>query len=309
MTSTRIGSEYGFGGRVHRIEGETEEGAAVSLIVKEEDRASVERALAFRQHNTEVMGTSIAQLYGSFFEDEGELGVLLLEDMAPCIQGDALEGCSGPQAESVVRALARLHTSSGKAALADVDETLPRWQLRFIEDEVWVERFSLARRRYPEILTSEVAERLVHLPDAVAEAGTTLANGASSWIHGDMHLDNVLFRSDDSVVILDWANATIGPPAVDLAHVFSEGIASGDPESRLAEWLPVYGEEAASLGAVIDLGELRSSIGWAILRLLQGSIGWAGREEDPLPRFLALRENLLRNTCAWLDTDVVPDVV
>lgn len=35
-------------------------------------------------------------------------------------------------------------------------------------------------------------------------------------------------------------------------------------------------------------------------------MGWEGR--GTAPRLMKVRENLLRNTCAWLETDVVPDV-
>lgn len=308
VTATRIGAEYGFGGRVYRVEGETDEGASVSLIAKEEDRASVERALAFRKHNTTTMGAWIPRLYCSHFDDGGELGVLLMEDISPNIQGDVLSAAAQAQAERLIRTLARLHTSSLDAGSMERDEELPRWQARPMEHETWTERLSLTSERYPEILTTEISGRLANLPGTIDEAGAALGNGASCWIHADMHLDNVLFRPDDSAVILDWANARIGPPALDLAHLLTEGLDTGDAESRLGQWLPIYREEAARFGVGLDLGELRSSIGWAILPLLQGTIGWAGRAEEPAPRLMKVRENLLRNTCAWLETDVVPDV-
>jgi aminoglycoside phosphotransferase (APT) family kinase protein len=255
------------------------------------------------------MGGSIAGLYGSFLDEGGDSGVLLLEDVDPSTQGDVLAGCTEPQAESLLRTLARLHASSLDLASAAGDATLPRWHLRVIEEDVWARAFSLACERYPEILTIDLADRLSALPAAVLDAGAALADDATCWIHADMHLDNVVFRPDDSAVILDWANACVGPPAIDLAHLFSEGLNTGEPESRLETWLPIYAAETTRHGGIIDLHRLRSSIGWAILRLLQGSIGWAGSEEEPHPRFLTLRENLLRNTCAWLDTDVVPNVV
>jgi aminoglycoside phosphotransferase (APT) family kinase protein len=41
--------------------------------------------------------------------------------------------------------------------------------------------------------------------------------GAESMCHGDFHPDNVLM-SDDGPVIIDWVDATVGPPAADLAR-------------------------------------------------------------------------------------------
>lgn len=303
LVATRIGVEYGFAGRVHRITGTTNDGEPATLVLKEEDRAAVERALVFRRHHADSMGGSIPRLYGSRVDSARPLGVLLMEDIAPGTQGDVLVGCSRAQAESLVDVLARLHAHVPHTA------DLPRWRPRPIDNERWNDTFTRARGRYPGILTSELTGRLVHLPHAVDRALAALGDGPACWIHADMHLDNVRFRLDDSAVILDWANAAIGPPALDIAHLLTEGLDTGRPEAGLGEWLPFYAEAAARRGAAVDVDELRSSIGWAIWCLLSGAVEWAGRTAELPPRLLDVRENLLRNAVAWLGTDVVPQVI
>lgn len=45
--------------------------------------------------------------------------------------------------------------------------------------------------------------------------------GAASWIHGDIHPGNVLTREGKLAAIIDWGQAAIGDPAVDLMPAWS----------------------------------------------------------------------------------------
>jgi hypothetical protein len=40
-----------------------------------------------------------------------------------------------------------------------------------------------------------------------------------SLVHGDMHPGNIILRADGSPVIIDWGNACIAPPMLDLANI------------------------------------------------------------------------------------------
>ena len=60
VSATRIGGEYGFSGRVHRVVAETP-GGSVSFVVKQDGSAQVERELLFRSHMGERMRDHIAK--------------------------------------------------------------------------------------------------------------------------------------------------------------------------------------------------------------------------------------------------------
>src|SRR6266540_214700 len=87
----RIGAGYGLsGGEVYRVGADSEHGEWISFVLKREDAEAVERALRF--HRT--LGSRIAGLVpaclGGCVDEEREVGVLLLEGVAPAEQGDVL---------------------------------------------------------------------------------------------------------------------------------------------------------------------------------------------------------------------------
>ena len=156
-SAIQIGAEYGLSGRIHRVTVETERGGSLSIVVKQESAVAVERELLFRGHCGELVRSCIPDLFCGMADDESGRGVLVLEDIAPAEQGDVLQGCTGDQAEAVVRVLARLHGNS-RSATGDPDQAgLPRWRARPMEREQWHDRLDRARERFPEILAPHAA--------------------------------------------------------------------------------------------------------------------------------------------------------
>ncbi|MFT3854870.1 MAG: phosphotransferase [Ilumatobacteraceae bacterium] len=72
---------------------------------------------------------------------------------------------------------------------------------------------------------SELTARTRHLArsEAIERALRTLPR---CLLHGDVHAGNVLVADDGTAVLLDWANARIGPMLVDLANVAEPGSAA-----------------------------------------------------------------------------------
>lgn len=54
--------------------------------------------------------------------------------------------------------------------------------------------------------------------DRLRDAGYELPK---SLVHGDMHPENIVLRADGSPVIIDWGNACVAPPMLDLANIIS----------------------------------------------------------------------------------------
>jgi phosphotransferase family enzyme len=305
LSATRIGADYGLSGRVHRVVAETERAGSVSFIVKEEGSAEVERELLFRSNCGEFLRGCIPDSFGGLSDRKSGRGVLLLEDIAPAAQGDVLRGCTHSQAESVVRALARVHGVSWTGREGLLPASLPRWKASPMEADRWAARLGRARARFPAVLDRSVFGAIRDLPVHVAAAIEQLEQGPASWIHVDAHLDNVLWRPDGTAVLLDWCNAAIGPPVTDLAHFLIEGVLGVSEQDRLTALLSRYVEELETHGTRIRLRELRAGFACALWPLLQGAVGWAGREELELEgRTAALCENLLRNLCSWSFDDV-----
>lgn len=299
VSATRIGVDYGFSGRVHRVAAETPRGS-VSFIVKQDGSAHVERELLFRSHLGERLGDCIAKCFGGESDNKSGSGVLVLEDVTPAEQGDVLEGCTHAQAEAVVRALARVHGASWAARNDRIPPRLPRWRPAPMEPDRWMDRLERTRERFPAILTGSLLAELRDLPEQVAGAVEQLTRGPASWIQVDAHLDNVLWRPDGMAVLLDWCSAAIGPPAVDLARFFVEGVVDASQPERVDALMSTYAEERGVQGAQAGPIELHPGFGLALPPLLQGAIGWAGRQELELTgRPAALCESFLRSLCDW----------
>lgn len=307
MNATRIGIDYGLGGRIHRVVAETTRGASISFVVKQDGAEEIERELLFRRESGEAVRTSVVECFGGASDRETGHGVLVLEDVNLAVQGNVLRGCTDAQAEAAIRALARVHGASWRGGEDAFRPGLPRWRPAPMEQPRWSDALRRARERFPGILTSSDAAAIRDLPNAVATTVERLARGPSSWIQVDAHLDNVLWRLDGTAVLLDWSSAAIGPPSVDLARFVTEGVVQASEPERLVALLSTYVEELKARGvSPVGLTELRSTMALALRPLLQGAVGWAGREDVELNgRAGSLCQNLLRSVCNWSSTSGV----
>jgi Phosphotransferase enzyme family len=300
LSAAQIGVERGLSGRVHRVLAETERGGSVSFVVKQETADAVERELHFRAHCGELVRGCIPDLLCGQSDAASERGVLVLEDIAPAEQGDVLYGCTDEEAEAVLRVLARLHGGSWKVAGDGVPAGVPRWRVQPMEPDRWRDRLARATERFPAILAPRISSRMLDLPERAADAGGRLSQGPASWIHVDAHLDNTLFRPDGTVVLVDWCNAAIGPPVVDLARFLTEGVIAPSQSERVTGLLSVYVEELSRAGVDVPLPEVHAGFGLALLPLLQGAVGWAGRDDlERRGRSAVVCKNFLQSMCGW----------
>lgn len=287
-------------GVVHRLRVETADGEK-SLVVKHESVELVERALAFRDVNESLLAGSIPTLYGWALDGPDGTGILVLEDVSPAIQGDELRGCSPNQARSLIGVIARLHASTW-----DANGVSDGWGRRRWEPGRWNDRLARAATRYPAHFMAGTLSRLHHFDLEADAAASELASGASAWIHGDPHLDNVLWRPSGEAVVLDWATAGIGPPAFDVA-VLLMSLAMG-PAPALAPQATIesYQAEITRHGTDAESRHVTTeTVRLALRQLIQGMIGFVGLPtEPPEPRTRLLRDHAATSTVralAWID--------
>lgn len=311
--AVRINAEYGLsGGAVYRVSADTERSGSVSFVVKTEGAEATERALRFHLTIGREVAGRVPECFGGLVDRERDLGLLLLDDVSPAEQGDVLRGCTDVQAESATQSLARIHAASWNklddAAAPRLPPRLPHWSPRPMEPDLWSERLAAASERFPQILTSSLAKRLEQTPARLVRATESLGAGPTCWIHSDAHLDNVLFRQDGTAVLIDWSGAVVGPPAVDVARLFTEGLDAGAKPERARKLLSAYVAEL-NVNGITNVGtdDLSRSLSDGLAVLLQSAVGWAGRDEnrEPRVRMRALQENLLRSVCAWASSDRV----
>lgn len=133
---------------------------------------------------------TVPRCHGSVISAVNTEFVLLLEDMAPAVQGDQIAGCSAYQAQAVAVAAAGLHAPRWcDDSLFELPGlSLPDHEDRVPMDSVLEPMADVFRARFP--LTGREAATVDWL---VAEAGDWLARTPQRFalIHGDLRIDNV----------------------------------------------------------------------------------------------------------------------
>jgi aminoglycoside/choline kinase family phosphotransferase len=155
--------------------------------------------------------------------------VLVFEDLAPCVQGDQLAGCTVDQAALAMEELAKLHAPRwNDPALARVE-----WLNRNATEDSLAFSEVLLPQLLPGFLT-RYADRLE--PQHVALGELLMRNigrflrdrpGPRAVQHGDYRLDNMLFGTDAGgypLAVVDWQTVVWGPPAFDAAYFLGAGL-------------------------------------------------------------------------------------
>jgi hypothetical protein len=158
--------------------------------------------------------------------------VLVLEDLAPSVQGDQLAGCSVEQAALAIDEAARLHG--------------PRWNDRSLLDLPWLAGRvtggddAAGMTMLFGMLWDGFVERYATMlePESITIGQHFRANCAA-WFghvtptltitHGDYRIDNMLFASEAGgrpLTVVDWQTVRLGCGTSDVSYFLSAGVDS-----------------------------------------------------------------------------------
>jgi hypothetical protein len=154
--------------------------------------------------------------------------VLVMEDLAPALQGDQIRGCSVEQASIALDELAKLHAPRwGDPKLAEVSwlgrrEPGGGQLLQAIYQSVWpgfVERFGSRLDAEQLALAEQLGAGLAAWVDG--------GEGPLTVTHGDYRLDNMLFGSGEAafpLAVVDWQTVGHGVGTADAAYFLGAGL-------------------------------------------------------------------------------------
>lgn len=162
--------------------------------------------------------------------------VVVLEDLAPAVQGDQLAGCTPDQAALALSEAAALHAPRwDDPSLAAVD-----WLSR-AEPEALAGRAELYRavhpgfvERYRGRLDPDVLDLSRFLGDRL-EAWSVGTGAPLTVTHGDFRLDNLLFGTPEGghpAATVDWGGVGHGEALADVSYFLGAGLL---PEAREAD--------------------------------------------------------------------------
>ncbi len=306
LDAHRVGSEFGFSGRVYRVRLGLESGGGASVIAKFEHADAIQRAVAFRAANEQLLAAHIPVSFGSRIDVANDRGLIMLEDISPATQGDDLAGCSLVQAQAIIGVVAQLHANSWSLDQGRPPDSTTDWSERHWEHDRWSDRLRGVAERFSEHLDRDLLARLSEFPAEAADAHDILQLGPRAWVHRDPHPDNVLWRPDGRVVLLDWSNAMSAPPAIDVAVLLSSLSFTASAPLTADELLVEYSGALARHGLYPDPDAIRRSAAAGVRLLVRGSIGWAGSPAVPgaslrMLRLQAQAAARVRPALAWLD--------
>ena len=196
--------------------------------------------------------------------------VLLLEDLAPFVQGDQEHSCTREQALATVRALASHHASWWDSPEIEAAEWLPDTTVGLTRASRVAGAFARGLDIAGPLLAPDVeavrgrlAEAYVPLLEAIARPPRTLT-------HGDFRLDNLFFSETDPVEVaaIDWQFSCRTRGAYDLAYFLGLDL---EPSERAAVETPciaAYLETLRAAGVTYERAEFERDYNIALLASL-----------------------------------------
>lgn len=260
---TRTGRDYGLSSVLLRCR-LVGPGCPRSVIVKlwPTDGPAGINEVRFYASFAENLGIRVPVSYHGAIDEPRKRGMLVLEDLEDAVQGDCLHQLDPAGAAAFARTLAALHATWWKRPELDEAKWLPSIVER--NPEWLVSRRERFLQRFADRVDPAVRQLLGRVEPMQTRSNARLVGAPTTLLHGDLHLDNVVFvGGSDHPVLLDWARVARGPAALDLAELLF-AIA---PVEQLERTLGGYLGELLDRG-ISDMDErsLRHQLGGALLR-------------------------------------------
>jgi hypothetical protein len=190
--------------------------------------------------------------FGDVDAADGGHFVMLMEDLAPAVQGDQLAGCSVDAAQIALAELARLHA--------------PRWadpeleKLDFLARSV--EESATVLQMIYKGLWAAFAERYgERLPEEALALSERLGDGLQHWVletqspltlvHGDYRLDNMLFGTPEGgypLAVVDWQTIALGPGLADASYFLGASLLTEDRRAHEQDLVRAYFDHLCAAG-------------------------------------------------------------
>ncbi len=239
------------------------------------------REVRFYREIAPKCAMSAPTCYAALVDESNERIVLLLQDLAGHRAGDVLRGCVVSDVEEVLRAIARLHARFWGVAMRPDLDWLQKWDRTLdARQQRYCASLGNLMARSDMTLPAGIRELLDLLTTQYAPLMRSLAATPQTVIHGDLHLDNVLFRPSSEgaeAVLIDWQSVSLGPAAVDVAMFMVGSLSAPDRRAGEADLLRGYLATIRSLGVVgYGLDDLWRDSTLALMWLLTGVVNWIG---------------------------------
>ncbi len=265
----RIGD--GLVGMNIRLDLDSDGSVPASLIVKlpSPDPTSRATGIALRNYEREVcfyleiaptVDISVARCHHAEWHAATGDFVLLMEDLAPAVQGNQITGCVARQARTAVLELAKLHGPRwGDGTLDDIE-----WLSRRSENDsqqlamLWGMFLPGFMNTYGSYLSADAAELIERFGQRIAR-WVDDRGPPSTVTHGDYRLDNLMFAGPAGgapIAAVDWQTPGHGLGITDVSYFLGAGPQPLERRQIERALVDDYGQALAAYGVDVEPGEL-----------------------------------------------------
>lgn len=155
---------------------------------------------------------------------------LVIEDLAPLVSPDSLDGLDASHARSTVGALARFHAFSwDHPRLADLSGPFPAIDsergvaILTLEAGLFAEGWPLAKQYLGAELTTEIRYLGDHYAELVPVFVEELRT-PKTIIHGELKSDNLFFDEHGEPILVDFQTVREAPGPIEIAYLLSQSM-------------------------------------------------------------------------------------
>ena len=182
----------------------------------------------------------VPNCYYAELDNESGNFILILEDLSHLRAGDELAGCSVDEVAHVVRGLARLHAAWWNNEKIESFNWIRSPNSNPVNlQEMYLEAWTKTSETLSRIFPPDTFEISKQLGSQLAATLQTANTGAHTLNHGDAHLGNIFFGTDE-FVLLDWQNLTVSSPALDIAYFIQGSLPEESRRVYERELLDIY---------------------------------------------------------------------
>lgn len=182
---------------------------------------------------------------------------LIVLERVPSVETfTCVQGCPADQITVLVSKLAQFHAHfwdydcDGLAVPAGIGSNLSGESKQEQFPDLWAAYLDdIPLESDDKIRLVTLCEKLSATPELLATAHNLVETGPQTLIHGDYHVANVLFSTNDTAAnmwLLDWATCGKGNPMRDLAFFFIVSVTQHDRREHETNCLQLYHETVTS---------------------------------------------------------------
>jgi aminoglycoside/choline kinase family phosphotransferase len=177
---------------------------------------------------------------------------VILDDLAPAVQGDQMRGCSVDEAALALRELPELHAPRWGKDCSDLT-----WLRGRPTTEVDLHSSFLASllpgffERYADRLDDDVVAMTER---SVPKASSPTPTDGAAVIHNDFRVDNLMFGAP-RVWVLDWQTLAVGDALLDVSYFLGGSVTVDDRRANEEQLVRSYVDDIAGRGVPLDFDD------------------------------------------------------